>query len=1205
MSTNSVLPPRAKRARTSDFENQTEEYPLVASGPMPTDPLGLFTLLRTYARRHNDEDPESTIETPEEIVRRVVLAGNSQLNMNLTPEEQKEAFDVIYNLKGTVAGRFLWQLGTKTVAKNGLISLQNCSYRTVGGDNDPVDPFTWTMNFLMCGSGVGFRILPEDVYSLPRIHSLTITRRDSNDADFIVPDSREGWIKLLGKVLKGHFYGADNFSYSLHCLRSKGAPIKGFGGVASGPEVLEDGINRIHRVLQARVGEKLRPIDCLDIQNIIGQIVVAGNVRRCLPGYARVHTYNGMKPISAVQIGDRVLGADRLYYSVVNVFVQGQQDIMEIATDSGTIRSTANHRHAVYNPSTGITYVPAEEITPGMYLCRCVHACGDTDGFQNIETVSTAGLDHTSFDWASLMDPLQNRSEYFTTIQADIANRVTQVRMQFSALGYRQALERIYSEDFLKGADLLAKSLGTTVYTDPMVWPQRISVGNRSFAMERVTGVDSHVDHTDTYDIEVDTVHEFFADGFLTHNSAEIALGDCRDNEYLLAKNWGAGNIPNWRSSSNNSVVCNDINDVIDNPTFWQGYNGTGEPYGLINLNLARSCGRLGETQYPDPDVQGVNPCLTGDTWVMTTVGPQMIYDLVGKSFTANLITETADCTEGFYWTKNADEIVQLTFSNGASIRCTPEHRFGCILDNNEFDWVAAADLHENMEVKVPLPLRRECVSWGKKCPSEIYNGYSASQTFIAMWEISGLFDLSTNLLRQSSGFLRGFLSGYIKKFGEIINDEYLKLVVPTRGSDSLNILVNVLSAFCVYADSVEDGESTGFTLTFDPYFTSYIVWFVVQRVKNNDDSYNDFWRGFLPRSALSNYTDADRDVYGYSVTIKQVEAQTLLVPMPVYDCGVPDTESFVANGVLTHNCGEQFLCDAETCCLAETFLPRHESYEDLIRTLKVLYRFCKHSLTLPCHASKKTEEIVHANMRMGIGMTGYLQATEEQKSWLSPAYEWLRAYDAQYSAAHGFPPSIKLSTCKPSGTLSLVGGTTPGVHPGFAPYYIRRVRISAESPLIEVARRHGLHVEYQRRFDGTQDPTTQIISFPVALPEGTVTASQVTAIQQLEYVRRLQTEWSDNAVSVTVYYRLHELDDIKEYLREHYNESIKSVSFLLHSDHGFDQAPMEEISEERYNEMVAGITPITDLTGICYSDADQQVVMTESACQGGACPTK
>jgi len=124
------------------------------------------------------------------------------------------------------------------------------------------------------------------------------------------------------------------------------------------------------------------------------------------------------------------------------------------------------------------------------------------------------------------------------------------------------------------------------------------------------------------------------------------------------------------------------------------------------------------------------------------------------------------------------------------------------------------------------------------------------------------------------------------------------------------------------------------------------------------------------------------------------------------------------------------------------------------------------------------------------------------------------------------------------------------------------------------------------------------VVEFPCSYPEGTVLAKDLTAVQQLEYVKELQTQWSDNAVSCTVYYRKEELPEIREWLKRNYNDSVKSVSFLLHSDHGFEQAPYEEITKARYEELKAEVTPITDAE---VAEDDFEV----EECEGGACPIK
>ena len=629
----------------------------------PFSTVGYITYKRTYARRLDEADITSKTEEFPQTVERVIKAANTQLSCNFTAKEQERLRKYLTELKGTVAGRFLWQMGTDTVGKLGLASLQNCAFTVI---DEPVRPFTWAMDLLMLGSGVGYNIQRKNVEKLPEVNPnfTAPTRLDTNDADFIVPDSREGWVSLLGKTLKAAFLSVKEptFTYSTVLVRGRGAVIKGFGGTASGPEDLCEGIAKVSTILEKRAGKKLRPIDCLDIMNIIGAIVVAGNVRR----------------------------------------------------------------------------------------------------------------------------------------------------------------------------------------------------------------------------------------------SAQIAIGDADDVEYLLAKRWDMGNIPSWRAMSNNSVVCNDIKDLHE--YFWDGYEGKGEPYGLINLRLSRKIGRLGDTNYPDPDVMGYNPC------------------------------------------------------------------------------------------------------------------------------------------------------------------------------------------------------------------------------------------------------------------------------------------------------AEQSLAAYETCCLAEVYLSNVTSKEEFVDICTLLYRINKHSLSLPCHL-QETADIVHKNMRMGIGVTGVLQASDEQRSWLNEAYTELRAFDKEYSAKHGFPESIKLTTVKPSGTLSLLPGVTSGCHPAYSHYMIRRIRIAADHSLVQVCREHGYPVEFQRNFDGTDDHSTMVVSFPFAYPEGTKIAAEMTAIDQLEVVKWLQENWSDNSVSCTVYYRKEELPEIKKYLAKNYKNNHKSLSFLLHNEHGFQQAPLEEITKEAYDALVASTRLITKVEDASFEG--------DLECSSGHCPIK
>lgn len=295
-----------------------------------------------------------------------------------------------------------------------------------------------------------------------------------------------------------------------------------------------------------------------------------------------------------------------------------------------------------------------------------------------------------------------------------------------------------------------------------------------------------------------------------------------------------------------------------------------------------------------------------------------------------------------------------------------------------------------------------------------------------------------------------------------------------------------------------------------------------------------------------------------------------------------------------TNPCAEIPLADGEACNLCEIFLPNVESQAQLHEICGLLWKTQKAVWNLPA-LYQKTTDIVKKNRRIGMGVTGICQALDKVE-WLDGAYQVLRKYDRIHSAILGIPESIRLTTVKPSGTLSLLAGVTPGVHPAYAAHYIRRVRLSSDDALVPLCRAAGHKVEFVRGFDGSDDHTTVVVEFPCKAPAGTVLAKDTTAVDQLELVKRLQTVWADNAVSVTVYFRKEELPSIKAWLKENYESSVKSVSFLPHSDHGFDQAPYEEISEDQYHAIVKRLTPLA-------APADGEALELE--CAGGACPIR
>jgi ribonucleotide reductase alpha subunit len=287
-----------------------------------------------------------------------------------------------------------------------------------------------------------------------------------------------------------------------------------------------------------------------------------------------------------------------------------------------------------------------------------------------------------------------------------------------------------------------------------------------------------------------------------------------------------------------------------------------------------------------------------------------------------------------------------------------------------------------------------------------------------------------------------------------------------------------------------------------------------------------------------------------------------------------------------TNPCGEIGLEDGEPCNLAEIFLPNIQNKEELIDLSKLLYKTQK-AITTLSYPYKKSQDVISRNRRLGQGITGWMQATEEQ-------------FDTEWSKESGISSSIKLTTVKPSGTLSLLAGVTPGIHPAYAEYYIRRVRMGSSDPLVQYCREKGYDVQYDVGLDGKENHSICVVSFPCKTPDHAVLAKDLTAIDQLEWVMKAQTDWADNNVSVTVYYKKEELPKIREWMKDNYQNNIKSVSFLLHSEHGFALAPYEEITKNEYDKMYSKIKHWKTFT-----DTTSGMSLEDLECASGACPVK
>lgn len=281
-----------------------------------------------------------------------------------------------------------------------------------------------------------------------------------------------------------------------------------------------------------------------------------------------------------------------------------------------------------------------------------------------------------------------------------------------------------------------------------------------------------------------------------------------------------------------------------------------------------------------------------------------------------------------------------------------------------------------------------------------------------------------------------------------------------------------------------------------------------------------------------------------------------------------PDYKDIDAVGV--NPCSEQTLCDAELCCLVETFPSLHESLQEFLITLKYAYLYAKTVTLIPTH-NPKTNAVVMRNRRIGTSMSGIAQAIEkfgyrEFMKWCDHGYKKLRELDNQYSDWLCVPRSRKITSVKPSGTVSLLPGVTPGVHFPYGKYYIRRIRMSGNSRLAELCKKHGYYVEQD-----VTDKHACVLSVPIKEEYFSKARRDVSMWEQIELVAQIQANWSDNQVSATITFNESEKRDIATALSM-YETRLKSISFLPLDVKSYAQTPYQEITESEYNNLVSQI---------------------------------
>ncbi|MFW5853613.1 MAG: ATP cone domain-containing protein [Patescibacteria group bacterium] len=304
-----------------------------------------------------------------------------------------------------------------------------------------------------------------------------------------------------------------------------------------------------------------------------------------------------------------------------------------------------------------------------------------------------------------------------------------------------------------------------------------------------------------------------------------------------------------------------------------------------------------------------------------------------------------------------------------------------------------------------------------------------------------------------------------------------------------------------------------------------------------------------------------------------------------------------------TNPCGEIILKSKQFCNLSEIVARAEDTEESLIRKMRlatILGTF-QSSLTKFSYLSKDWEKNCKQERLLGVSITGQWDSSLARDPKI---LERLRKesikINAKYAKRFNIEQSTAITCVKPSGTLSQMVDCSSGMHPRHAPYYIRRVRISATDSLFKMLRDQGIPYNPEVGQD-INEASTFVIDFPVKAPEGSVYKDDISALDQLEHWKIVKTSYTEHNPSVTVSVGEGEWVEVANWVYKNW-EIVGGLSFLPRTNHVYQLAPYEEINKKQYEELMKYYENIDFSKLLSYEIHDETEVKKELACVSGVC---
>ncbi|MHA1727713.1 MAG: HNH endonuclease [Promethearchaeota archaeon] len=1110
------------------------------SGKQPQwGPLGYITYKRTYARIVEDENrTEEFFET----IRRVVegcfsLQKEHCIKLGLPWNEEKglksakRMYEKIWNFKFTPPGRGLWTMGTPFIDKHGSMALNNCGFvSTKDIDIKKSMAFKWCMDGLMLGVGVGF-----DTKGAGKI---TIKKPKESNSVFKIPDSREGWVKALGKVLDGFFLGNNipQFDYSI--IRPAGELIKGFGGVASGPKPLKEMLNDIKELLYEKINEPIKSTDIVDIFNLIGKCVVAGNVRR------------------SAQIA---LGS------------MDDKDFITMKQDSEKLK---HHRWASNNSviaSVGMDYSPivesiAKNGEPGVIWLENAQKYSRIEGEPDYIDSNVAGVNPcvTGNTLIAVADgrtavPINQLAEEETDVPVYCKdnNGTTQIRMMRNPriTGYKKEIYEVSLDDgsvihctgehkfilrnmkkkeakLLKPGDrLIIMSKWQTTWSEIM----NIEKEKKSKYWMLNTGKHNIFEHTFIYK---QLSNKNIPKGHVIHHIDNNGLNNSINNlkEMTKIKHDSLHDI-----SGDNNPMRKWWNSASDDEKSRYKKNMSESVSGENNPNYS---GFTDEDIYNEM-VHYINKYkipLTSTAWKKYSrkFGMPHTSPRWGSTQTPIHLIKKANEESGFKY-----------YDKSALMREYKRY----IIRKKKTDLKLIFDKCTYVEKKCEICNKTFFVKWGRR--EQAYCSHSCSNKASAIEAGKTTKKLAEERHKKIKQKILDLFDKYVEDLNKIPNkSEFLEILnengisdLRTAGlPDSYQQLLNFITIRyqCEEISSRKLGKNA--------YKEA-----MAHQLKENGLCYNHKVISVKKIGVENVYNGTVDEFHNFGIVLKEKKTKSNRPKIEI---------------AFTSNCGEQSLESYELCCLVETFPSKHDNYEEFEETLKYAYLYAK-SVTLSNTHWPVTNAVMLKNRRIGTSQSGIIDAFVKHGrrtilNWCDKGYNYLKKLDDIYSNWLCIPKSIKITSVKPSGTVSLLAGVSSGIHYPHSEYYIRRIRIARNSDLIPIIKEAGYPVKMD-----VYNPDYQFaVEFPIHETFYERSKFDVGIWEQFENAAAYQRHWSDNQVSITVTFTKEEVKEIKRCL-ECFEDKLKGVSMLPIMDHGFEQAPYEKISKEKYEEMVKNLKPL------------------------------